>query len=161
MEEQLREFKSAAADDEEVESLFSEHAVEVRDHRESLGRRLAEMGEESQTDSETSSLRELTPPITATGHRIEERLLQNLLVSYTLEAGCRAYSEVLFSMAAAANDEPTERLAQQAREEERRTAEKTLHLIPSRSKIAFNMLTVDEVDPAIETKLADDRVIGS
>jgi hypothetical protein len=50
-------------------------------------------------------------------------------------------------------------LAREIQDEERGTAEKLWSFIPSRAKIAFNLLTAGEMDPSVDTKMADDRVI--
>jgi len=61
--------------------------------------------------------------------------------------------EALAHVAREAGDALTEALAREIQEQEQRAAEKIFHFLPSRSKIAFNVLTADEVDdPAVATK---------
>jgi hypothetical protein len=58
----------------------------------------------------------------------------------------------------AAGDPETERLAREIQSEERQAAELIFRFIPSRSKIAFNLVTPHEIDPAIDTKAPGDRI---
>jgi hypothetical protein len=51
----------------------------------------------------------------------------------------------------------TEELARESQEQERTTAERVWKFLPSRSKIAFNMLNLQEVDPSVETRAIENR----
>jgi ferritin-like metal-binding protein YciE len=159
-EAQLRAFAESARDDDEVRALFAGHAEETRTQHERL-RLLAPEDLAFSQEGGFVSLLHVAPQITQPGHPIEEQILQNLISSYTVETGELAMYEALAVAARAAGDTSIEDLARQLQNEERLAAENIWHLLPSRSKIAFNMLTVSEIDPAVETKVADDRLIGS
>ena len=157
---QLREFAGFDGDDDEVQSLFAVHADETRAPRERLAARLHEIGEDlAPAKASLASILDLVPHIAQAGHASEERTVQNLIIAYTVEAGECAMYESLAGVARAAGDRATEALARDIQSQERRAADKIFHLLPSRSKIAFNMLTLTEVDPSVETKIADDRLI--
>ena len=160
-EKQLRDF-SRSGDDDEVQAAFAEHADETKRQQQRLATRLTEIGGRvlSRTGGFASILN-LTPQLPQAAEIVEEKTLQNLLIGYTMEAGEFAMYETLATLARAAGDYDTEQLAKQIQTEERNAAERIWHFLPSRSKIAFNMLTVSEIDPAVETKMADDRIIES
>ncbi len=86
---------------------------------------------------------------------MEGKLVQNLITALCVETGEMAMYEALASVAAAAGDGTTELLAREIQAEEQRTAEKLFHFLPTRSKIAFNVLTAGEVDPSVETKTSE------
>ncbi len=160
-EQQLREF-SRSGDDNEVQAAFAEHADETERQQQRLAMRLAELGGRVVPGRvRFSSILNFTPEFPQACEIVEEKTLQNLLLAYTMEAGEFAMYETLATLARAAGDYDTAQLAKQIQTEEREAAEKMWHFLPSRSKIAFNMLTVSEIDPAIETKIADDRIIES
>lgn len=69
--------------------------------------------------------------------------------------------EALASVAHATGDQTTESLAREIQAEEHRAADRVWSFIPSRSKIAFNGLTAWEMDPSVDTRMADDRIIGN
>ncbi len=158
-EQQLREF-SSVGDDSEVQAVFTEHAGETQRQHQRLVTRLTELGNRARKAGLASTLNFATQ-FPESPEIVEEKTLQCLLVAYTTEAGEFAVYETLATLARAAGDYDTEQLAKQIQTEEREAAEKIWHFLPSRSKIAFNMLTVSEIDPAIETKMADDRIIES
>jgi ferritin-like metal-binding protein YciE len=159
-ETQFRDFARGISVDPEAQSAFTERADRSRAHQNSLAKRLADLGgEQGNGKSGFVSLAEITPKITELAHPPEELVLQYLLTAYTIDAGGCAMYEALATVAHAANDNITETLLRDIQAEERAAAEKIWRFLSSRSKIAFNMLTVNEVDPAIETKMADDRII--
>ncbi len=156
---QLREFAAAAGDDEEVQSLFEENADGARLQGQRLGIRLAELGapEPSSARSLASALK-VAPQIVQGARVTEEHLLQNLMLAYATAAGECALYETLSTAAALARDSATEALAREIQQKEQSTLARMWHFLSSRSKIAFNMLTISEVDPAVETKVKDDRL---
>ncbi len=159
-EAQLRDFAGFNGDDDEVQSLFAAHADETRVQRERLVARLGEIGGDvSSAKASLAAVLSMAPQIAQAGHAKEERTVQNLIIAYTIKAGECAMYESLACVARAARDRRTEALAREIQSQERRAAEKIFHLLPSRSKIAFNMLTLTEIDPSVETKIADDRLI--
>jgi ferritin-like metal-binding protein YciE len=80
-------------------------------------------------------------------------------MAFTVENSEYAMYEALAAAAEAAGDTTTETLAREIQAEEKQTAEKIWRFIPSRAKIAFNLLTAAETDPAVNTKAADNRLI--
>jgi len=64
----------------------------------------------------------------------------------------------LESAALAARDEQTAESAARLAAEEQTAADRFWHFLPSRSKIAYNVLTAGEIDPAVETRAPDDRL---
>lgn len=158
-EAQLREFAGVEKDDEDVRRLFVTLADAVHDQVQRLAQRLESIGGSTgHAKSSLASLFHLISPLPHVIHAPEERSLRNLITSYMAGTGELAFYEAVANIARAAGDNDSEALARQIQNEQRIAAEKIWHLLPSRSKIAFNMLTVSEVDPAVETKMADDRL---
>ncbi len=156
---QLRKF-AADSDDEDVQASFALCADEAAGHVTLLSARLQEFGSAlSDSSSPLTSLSNLVPRLASIGAIIEERTLQNLLIAYTIEAGECAFYEALATVAQAAGELPLAVLARQIQAEKQHAAETFVHFIPTRSKIAFNMLTVTDVDPSVETKAAGDRLL--
>ncbi len=151
---------SREGDDAEVQDAFAAHARETEVQGKRLTERLKELGGSPSTAKGLlAHLFGVSPKAAQLTHTVEERLAQNLVIAYAVEASECAMYEALAGVARAAGDASTERLAREIQEEERRTAEKLWSFIPSRSKIAFNLLTAGEMDPSVDTKMADDRVI--
>jgi ferritin-like metal-binding protein YciE len=145
---------SRVGDDDEVQLVFAEHANETRTQIERLQARLAIVGgNDSTKQSIGAEFVSLAPSIAEIGHTPEEQLVQNLITAYCVETGECAIYEALAISARAAGDDETEALAREIQAEELRAAEKIFHFLPSRSKIAFNVLTAGELDPAVETKV--------
>ncbi len=158
-EAQLRKF-AGEGDDEDVQAAFAEHADQSRLHYERLAERLQQLG--GRTSSARHALAqvlEMTPQIPQAGHIQEERTVQNLVMAFGVEASECAFYETLVTVAAAAGDAATEILAKQIQAEEQECAKKIFSFLRSRSKIAFNMLTPNELDPSVETKAFDNRVV--
>jgi ferritin-like metal-binding protein YciE len=159
-EAQLRAFAHEGGDDFEVQSLFFGHAAETHRQIERLTSRLGELdGSPSKTKSSFAHLSSLAPKLAQASHRPEEQLVQNLIIAFCVKNGERAMYEALATTARIAADYVTESLAREIAAEETATAEKIWHFLPSRSKIAFNMLTAGEIDPSVETKAMDDRIV--
>lgn len=158
-EAQLRDFASDG-DDDEVKAIFATHAEETNLQGQRLTERLRELGgTPSAGKNALARIFSVTPRSAQLGHIQEERTVQNLMVAYTVESAEQAMYHALILVAEAAGDARTALLAREIQAEETRTAEKLWHLIPTRSKIAYNMLTVQEIDPSVETKVADDRLV--
>lgn len=151
-ETQLQSFANEG-DDEEVKAAFRDHAIVTRHQYERLTARLEQMGgSASVAKSILAHVFGYTPLAAEIGHSKDERTTQNLMTAYTVENSERAMYEALATIARAAGDNVTETLAREIQAEEVKTAEKVKAFIPSRAKIAFNMLTLGEIDPAVETK---------
>jgi ferritin-like metal-binding protein YciE len=158
-ESRLRQFASDG-DDDEVQLAFRLHADETRSQRDRLAVRLRQLGGDAGSAGSSSSAHFFDlPPGSGNGARVpEERIARNLIAAYAVEAGECAMYEALALAAARNADAPTEQLAREIQAEERKTAEILWHFLPSRSKIAFNMLTLEEIDPSVETRTSDDRI---
>ena len=158
-ETQLMSF-SREGDDAEVQTVFATHARETQLQIKRLTARLEELGgSPSAAKDMLAHIFGVTPRTAQLTHTPDERLAQNLAMAYAVEAGECAMYEALAVVAQAAGDTTTEKLAREIQDEERRTAEKVWSYLPSRAKIAFNMLTAGEMDPAVETRMADDRAL--
>ena len=158
-ETQLSAF-SREGDDDEVQAVFAIHARETQAQAQRLTARLKELdGAPSTAKSLLAHIFGMSPKAAQLTHTPDERLAQNLVMAYAVEMSECAMYEALACVARAAGDPQTERLAREIQDEERRTAEKVWAFIPSRTKIAFNLLTAGEMDPAVETRMADDRVL--
>lgn len=155
---QLEAF-SREGDDADVQDAFAAHARETKLHGDRLAARLQQLGASASTAKGwLAHLFGMSPKAVQLTHTPEERLAQNLVMAYAIESSECAMYEALANVARAAGDGLTERLAREIQEEEQRAAERIWSFIPSRAKIAFNLLTAGEMDPAVETRMADDRV---
>ncbi len=159
-EQRLREFSAGVDDDDEVRGLFEKQASERLRQAGLVISRLQDWGG-APDRSEVSSTLSPTPKVFQRGDALEERLVQNLMISYAAERGLCGLYELLAAASEFESDVATMNLAVQLRGEHENSAQELYHMLPSRTKIAFNMLTVSEVDPSVETKLADDRLVGS
>lgn len=156
-EAQLRGF-SQEGDDEDVRVAFAAHADETRLQVERLAERVTELG--AGPPAEKSTLTgAVEPGPKPKSNLVEERTVQNVIAAYTFEMAECAMYETMAVAAHAAGDIRTEKLARDIQNEERTTAERVWRFLPSRSKIAFNMLTVQEVDPSVETRAQDNRLV--
>ncbi len=154
-ESQLRTF-GTNGDDQEVQAVFAAHAEQTRSQQDRLTTRLHELGGEPSTGkSMVAHLFALAPRTAQIAHLPEERAVQDLIVGYTVETSECAMYEGLATVAAATGDDTTARLAREIQSEEAHAAEKMWHFIRTRSIIAYNMLTIAEIDPAVETKVGE------
>ncbi len=157
-ESQLRSF-AAEGDDDEVQAAFAVQARLTAVQITKLTARLEQFGGSPSTaKSLLGKFFGLAPKTAQLTHREEERLTQNLMMAYTVEMSQVALYEALAVTARLALDEQTAQLARDISIEERKAAAHFWHFIPSRSKIAFNLLTAGEVDPSVETRAPDDRI---
>ncbi len=157
LETVFRKF-AAEGDDEDVQTAFVAQADTARIQQERLTERLDRFGEVPANTKE-SGVPDFTLPVLETGHIQEERTVHHLITAFAIQAGACAFFEVLANTAAAVADEETRALAKQMQEEPQAAAAKMFSFIRSRSKIAYNMLTPNELDPAVETKAFDNRVV--
>lgn len=159
-ESQFRSFAHEGRDDFEVQAHFFEHAAATHRRIGRLTARLEELGGSvSGAKSFLAHLFSFAPKIAQATHLPEEQLVQNLIAAFSVINGEYAMYEALATTAQAAADHVTESLARGMAAEETATAEKTWHFLPSRSKIAFNLLTAGEIDPAVETKVGENRIL--
>ena len=158
-ENQLRS-SSHDGDDFEVQALFFGHAAQTNHHIRRLTVRLGELdGNASEAKSALAHSFSLAPKLAQTTHSPEERLVQNLIMAFSVANGERAMYEALAAAARAAGDAITENLVLEMAAEEATVAEKIWHFLPSRSKIAFNTATAGEIDPSVDTKTVDGRIV--
>lgn len=159
-ETQLRAF-SREGDDSDVQTAFALHADETKQQYDRLARRLEELGgAPSGAKSVLAHIFGFAPKSVQVTHTVDEKTAQNLMIAYSIESGECALYEALAAVAQAAGDAKTEALAREIQAEEKQAAEKLWHFIPSRAKIAFNVLTAGETDPAVETRAADNRLFS-
>ncbi len=85
------------------------------------------------------------PKAASLGHEDEERNSQDLMIAYSVERGEEGMYEALATVAAAAGDVETERLAREFQREEHTTAERILTMIPISARDAFQKLTGTQV----------------
>jgi len=158
-ESQLRSF-AAEGVDAEVQGLFAQHAIETQGQHERLSVRLEELGGRPST-SKAALARVFTfaPRVAQVAHEADERVAQNLIVAFSVENSECAMYEALIAVASRAGDVLTEMLARDIQARERATAEKVWHFIPTRAKIAYNVLTAGELDPAVETRVQDNPIL--
>jgi ferritin-like metal-binding protein YciE len=158
-ETQLRAF-SEEGDDDEVRAVFAQHADETRRQCQLLSARLPEFGGTSPSaKSVLANVFSLAPKLAQSPHRPEERTAQNLIVGFAVETSECAMYEALAIIAESAGDTATHALAREIQAQERQAAEKIWRFIPSRAKIAFNMLTAGEIDPSVETRALLNRIV--
>lgn len=149
-------------DDAEAQTLFLRHSELTRHQQETLTTRLRELGgEPSAAKGFLAHLFTMSPRTVQLTHKAEERIAQNLMMAFTIGKSGQAMCEALAIVARIAGDRETERLAREIGTAVEQVSEETFRLVPSRSKIAFNVLTAGEVDPSVETKSPDDRLVDT
>ncbi len=158
-ESQLRSF-AAEGDDDEVQAAFAVQARLIAVQITKLTARLEQFGGSPSTaKSLLGKFFGFAPKTAQLTHREEERLTQNLMMAYTAEMSQVALYEALAVTARLALDEQTAQLAHDFSLEKRKAAAEFWHFIPSRAKIAFNMLTAGEIDYSVDTKAPGDRLL--
>ena len=147
-------------DDEDVQAAFSTLAEQTRRQQKRLLERLQQMGGGISTDGHAfAHVFEAVAQPLSSGEIQEERLVYRLVTAYGIEQAWCAFYEALGAVAAAGADTTTEGLARQIQSEEQQVGKKLFSFIRSRSKIAYNMLTPNELDPAVDTKAFDNPVV--
>jgi len=155
------QFRSCSkdGDDSEVQNFFESSANAVDGHVATLENRLAALnGTEHRGSNILAGMLALAPKAAQIGHIAEERITQNLIKGFSLTKSACAMYLALQSAAAVAGDVQTVELANRLTDEQAKAADHFWHFLPSRSKIAYNVLTAGEVDPAVETRAPDDRL---
>jgi ferritin-like metal-binding protein YciE len=124
-----------------VQQLFSQHAEETRRQHERLARRLEELGDmPSIAKSFMAHIFSFTPKVAQIGHEEEEKSVQDLIMAYAVENSEVAMYDALATVAAAAGDVKTERLAREIQEEERAAARKVWDLLAPTTQRSFQAL---------------------
>ncbi len=150
---------SRQGDDEEIQRAFAFHADEARRHWGRLALRLQQGGQYASPAGEVNTRAIDLPAKPGRASRAEEeRLVQNLIYAYSAQSNASAMCLALASVAAAAGDLETGDLAREIQAGHSQAAQNLLHFLPSRSKIAFNVLTAGEIDPSVETRAVENRV---
>jgi len=155
------QFQSSLKDgeDSEVHACFRNSAERATMHADMLSTRLAALNATEHRGTHfLADLLAATPRAAQLGHIPEEKIAQNLMNGFALSKSARAMYLALGSAARVARDAQTAELADRLAADEESAAESFWHFLPSRSKIAYNVLTAGEVDPAVETRAPDDRV---
>jgi len=157
-ESQLRAFADEG-DDAEVQGLFAQHADETQLQHERLTARLEELGGRPSTSkSALARVFAFAPRMMHVAQQPDERVAQNLIVAFSVENSECAMYEALIAVARYARDTATEVLARDMQAQEKAAADKVWRFIPSRAKIAYNVLTAGELDPAVETHVHDNPI---
>lgn len=150
---------SKDGDDSDVQNYFESSATLADEHVQMLEKRLAVFnGTDHRSSNILAGILAMAPKAAQIGHIAEERITQNLIKGFSLTKSACAMYLALQAAARAADDEQTAYLANRLADEQATAAERFWHFLPSRSKIAYNVLTAGEVDPAVETRAPDDRV---
>lgn len=155
------QFRSCSkdGDDSDVQNYFESSANVADAHAQLLESRLAALnGTEHRGKHMLAGMLAMAPKAAQLGHIAEERIAQNLIKGFSLTKSACAMYLALQSAARTAEDEQTADLANRLAGEQAAAAEHFWRFLPSRSKIAYNVLTAGEVDPAIETRAPDDRL---
>ncbi|MFL6449031.1 MAG: DUF892 family protein [Bryobacteraceae bacterium] len=157
-ETQFRSF-SKDGEDLEVQSYFESSAARAAAHTQLLENRLAALnGTKDKGSDLLAEVLARAPKAAQIGHIAEERIVQNLIRAFSLSKSACAMYSALHAAARTAGDEQTAELAVRLAAEEESASEHFWHFLPSRSKIAYNLLTAGEIDPAVETRAPDDRL---
>lgn len=145
-ETQLQGF-SKEGDDTVVQELFHQHALETKSQYERLTVRLESLGgSTSGAKSLLAHIFNLTPQAAKLGHEKEERTTQNLMAAFAVENSECAMYEALATVAQAAGDSQTARLAREIQNEEKATADKVWKHIPTAALKSFERLTGQTAD---------------
>ncbi len=152
-----REFRSLVpeGDDEDVQNFFQKQADVASDEAEYFLNYSA--GEVDGTNDLSEFVTQI--PLALASARIgEERILQGIIAVFTALNAKRAAFAGLRQLALENGVSDLAEAAAKVEAQAEEAAGCAWHFLPSRSKIAFNMLTLDEVDPAVDTKMAGDRI---
>ena len=150
-EERLRVFASEDIEDEEIRLLFAEQSEDSHLLAEKL-QSLTGQTERASTNVIAAFL-DIAPRLAQAAHTREERVVQNLIAAGCMIAGQLAIYETLGALAHDVGDLATEALAREIQAAKQQFGAKLFRFIPSRSKIAYNVLTAHEIDPSVETKV--------
>lgn len=143
-ETQLRQF-AREGENELVRRMFLQHADETRLQHERLYARLKAIGGSPSTmKSILAHLLGAAPRAGQLFHDESERVVQNLLIAYSVENSEVAMYEALATVAGAAGDSETEELARSIQVQERQAADKVWSQIANTARTAFLKLEREE-----------------
>jgi ferritin-like metal-binding protein YciE len=133
---------SGEGDDLAARFVFAQHAEQTRSQYERLRARLAALGgSPSGLKTAMAHLFNLIPKAAQMGHDNSEIATQNLIIGFAAENAEIAMYEALASMAAAAGDLQTEKLARDIQEEERRAARMIWNLIAQSAEHSYGKIS--------------------
>jgi ferritin-like metal-binding protein YciE len=123
-------------------TLFAQHAEQTRSQYQRLEARLDALGgSPSGFKTMMAHLFNMLPKSAQMGHDDSEIATQNLIIGYAVENSEIAMYEALASMAAAAGDLQTERLAHEIQEEERHAAKMIWGLIARSAEESYGRIS--------------------
>ncbi len=153
-ETQLDSF-AKEGDNAAVKATFAAHSVETKSQYLRLEARLDSLGgSASAAKSFLAHLFQLGPQTAKIGHEREERTTQNLMIAFAVENSELAMYEALATVAEAAGDGLTARLAREIQDEEKAAAEKVWKLLPIAAREAFVRVTSEPDEPHMTTTAA-------
>jgi hypothetical protein len=159
-ERKIRSFLPSFGDDLDLRAAFVSHADDMQADRTVLENRLIELGGRSeQNQNPFSDLAGISATLGNASNVLEEETVKSLITAYAVHASERVLAHALASLASAAGDDQTAQVAISFGERATERSKRVFSFIRSRSKIAYNMLTPNELDPAVETKAADNRLV--
>jgi ferritin-like metal-binding protein YciE len=121
-----------------AKQVFATHASETKSQHERLTARLEQLGgTPSSVKTAMAHVFNFAPKTAQIGHTASEKTSQNIIMGFTVENSEVATYEALATVAAAAGDTVTEKLAREIQEEERRASNSLWHLIAPSCQIAF------------------------
>ncbi len=148
-ESQLQGF-AKEGDDQTVKAAFEKHAIETRHQHERLTARLEALGgSPSAAKSFLAHVFGLSPKTAQIGHEKQERVTQNLMMAFAVENSELAMYEAMATVAEAANDGVTAKLAREIQTEEKAMADKVWSLLPGAANEAFLQVTSGSGDPTL------------
>jgi ferritin-like metal-binding protein YciE len=138
---------SKEGDNMGVKTAFAEHSVQTKSQYQRLTFRLEALGgSASAAKSFLAHVFGLAPQTAKIGHDQEERVTQNLMIAFAVENSEIAMYEALATVAEAAGDAVTAKLAREIQAEEKAAAEKVWKLIPLAAHAAFVRVTAEPPD---------------
>jgi ferritin-like metal-binding protein YciE len=147
-ETQLDAF-SKEGDNLEVRAAFAHHSVETKSQYQRLEMRLEALGgTSSPAKSFLAHLFGALPQTAKIGHLEEERTTQNLMIAFAVENSELAMYEALATVAEAAGDAITAKLAREIQKEEKAAAEIVWKHIPLAAAEAFVRVITPPYDSA-------------
>ena len=136
---------SKTGEQTQVQTLFDLASKKARTQHERLEARLKALGGEPSTaKSVLAHLLSFTPTVAQIGHDPSEKNTQNLMMCIAAASAEMAMYEALASVAAAAGDTQTERLARELQKEERDDYEDSWQMLRSSALASFQTVLARE-----------------
>ena len=148
-ETQLDAF-SKEGDNPAVKAAFAQHSLETKSQYQRLELRIEALGgTASAAKSVLAHIFGMVPQAGKLGLEKEERTTQNLMIAFAVENSELAMYEAMATVAEAAGDSITAKLAREIQAEEKAAAEKVWKLLPVAAHEAFIKVTTQ--DPTVRT----------